>query len=333
MKLKYIFIGIAVFAIAAFAARQGAKKMSYRNLTPEEKYVIIDKGTEAPFSGEYLNNTRPGTYTCKRCGAALYRSSDKFDGHCGWPSFDDEIPDAVKRVPDPDGYRTEIICANCDAHLGHVFTGEDLTDKNIRHCVNSISLVFVPASTGVEESRGGTDPNDPNTPNDPNDPNKPATQKAYFAAGCFWGVEYWFQKAPGVISVTSGYMGGRINNPTYEQVCTGTTGHAETIEVVFDPNKTTYENLAKLFFEIHDPTQRNRQGPDVGYQYRSAIFYTSPQQKQTAEKLISLLKEKRLDVVTSVERAKDFWPAEKYHQDYYNKKGGTPYCHFKVNRF
>ncbi len=317
MKLKYTIIACLTVAITVFAVQQGDKKMKYNDLTPEEERVIIHKGTEAPFTGKYLHNTQPGTYTCKRCGAPLYKSSDKFESECGWPAFDDEIPGAVKRIPDPDGYRTEIICNNCGAHLGHVFTGEKLTEKNIRHCVNSISLVFVPAAD----------------PNDPNSKSTPKTEKAYFAAGCFWGVEYWFQKAPGVISVTSGYMGGDVNNPTYELVCTGKTGHAETVEVVFDPNKTDYETLAKLFFEIHDPTQRNRQGPDIGFQYRSAVFYTNPQQKQIAEKLIAILREKGLKVVTSVEKAKEFWPAEKYHQDYYSRKGGTPYCHFKTKRF
>lgn len=319
MKLKYAGIAVLGIALAALAVQKEDKQMTYNKLTPEEEYVIVQKGTEAPFSGKYLNNKEPGIYVCKRCGAPLYRSSDKFDGHCGWPSFDDEIPGAVKRVPDPDGYRTEIICANCGAHLGHVFIGEGLTEKNIRHCVNSISLVFVPAAK--------IDANDPNDPN-----SKPST-KAYFAGGCFWGVDYWLKSAPGVVSVTAGYMGGTTKNPTYKQVCTGTTGHAETVEVVFDPNKTNYEDLAKLFFEIHDPTQRNRQGPDIGYQYRSAIFYTNQQQKQIAERLIEQLKKKGLKVVTSVEPAKEFWPAEDYHQDYYGKTGGTPYCHFRTKRF
>ncbi len=316
MKLKYAGIVVLGVALAALAIEKGDKQMQYNKLTPEEEYVIVQKGTEAPFTGKYLNNKEPGTYVCKRCGAPLYRSSDKFDGHCGWPSFDDEIPGAVKRVPDADGERTEIICANCGAHLGHVFTGEGLTNKNIRHCVNSISLVFVPAAKA--------DANDPNS--------KPAT-KAYFAGGCFWGVDYWLKSAPGVISVTAGYMGGTTENPTYKQVCTGTTGHAETVEVVFDPNKTNYEDLAKLFFEIHDPTQRNRQGPDIGYQYRSAIFYADQQQKQIANILIEQLKKKGLKVVTSVEPAKEFWPAEDYHQDYYSKTGGVPYCHIRTKRF
>jgi len=319
MKLKYAGIVVLGITLAALAVQKGDKQMTNNKLTPEEEYVIVHKGTEAPFSGEYLNNKKQGTYVCKRCGATLYRSSDKFDGHCGWPSFDDEIPGAVKRIPDPDGHRTEIICANCGAHLGHVFTGEGLTEKNIRHCVNSISLVFVPSAKADA--------------NDPNDPNSKPSTKAYFAGGCFWGVDYWLKSAPGVISVTAGYMGGTTKNPTYKQVCTGTTGHAETVEVVFDPNKTTYEDLAKLFFEIHDPTQRNRQGPDIGYQYRSAIFYANQQQKQIAERLIEQLKKKGLKVVTSVEPAKEFWPAEDYHQDYYNKTGGAPYCHFRTKRF
>jgi peptide methionine sulfoxide reductase msrA/msrB len=333
MKLKYAGIAILGLTLAALAVEQGDKKMTYSQLTPEEKYVIVDKGTEMPFSGKYLNNNEPGTYVCKRCGASLYRSSDKFNSECGWPSFDDEIPGAVKRVPDPDSSRTEIICANCGAHLGHVFTGEGLTDKDVRHCVNSISLLFVPAAK--------SDPNETNTPNnlaaksEPNDPNAgrmPAT-RAYFAGGCFWGVDYWLRTLPGVISVTAGFMGGTTKNPTYEQVCTGKTGHAETVEVVFDPGKTTYEDLAKLFFEIHDPTQRNRQGPDVGFQYRSAIFYVDPNQKQIADRLIEQLRKKGLDVVTSVEQAKEFWPAEDYHQNYYGKNAGRPYCHIRVKRF
>jgi peptide methionine sulfoxide reductase msrA/msrB len=316
MKLKYAGIAVLGIALATLAVQKGDKQMTNNKLTPEEEYVIVNKGTEAPFSGEYLNNKEAGTYICKRCGAALYHSSDKFDSHCGWPSFDDEIAGAVKRVPDPDGYRIEIECAHCGAHLGHVFTGEGLTKKNVRHCVNSISMLFIPAAK-----------------TDPNDPNSKPSNKAYFGGGCFWGVDYWLKSSPGVISVTAGYMGGTTKNPTYKQVCTGTTGHAETVEVVFDPNKTTYEDLAKLFFEIHDPTQRNRQGPDVGYQYRSAIFYTDQQQKQIAERLIEQLKKKGLKVVTSVEPAKEFWPAEDYHQDYYGKTGGTPYCHIRTKRF
>jgi peptide methionine sulfoxide reductase msrA/msrB len=300
---------IALYGIYLNASAQKSESdteasgMTFNKLTPEEERVIVNKGTEAPFSGEYYMNKRAGIYTCKRCNAPLYRSSDKFDSGCGWPSFDDEIPGAVKRTLDADGIRTEITCARCGAHLGHVFDGEGFTDKDVRHCVNSISLNFVPEDSIVK------------------------TEKAYFAGGCFWGVEYMMKKNPGVISTTVGYMGGHTQNPTYKEVCTGATGHAETMEIEFDPSKTNYETLARLFFEIHDPTQAGGQGPDIGDQYRSEIFYTDDTQKQTAEKLIKILKDKGYKVVTQLAKADKFWPAEDYHQDYYDVTGRQPYCH------
>jgi peptide methionine sulfoxide reductase msrA/msrB len=277
----------------------------YKKLTPAEERVIVHKGTERPFTGEYDKHYEKGTYTCKRCGAALYESSSKFKSGCGWPSFDDQIEGAVKWQPDADGIRTEIICNNCGAHLGHVFQGEGFTAKNVRHCVNSISLDFIPAS-GSQTTQ---------------------TAKAIFASGCFWGTEYYFQKAPGVISTTVGYTGGHVDNPTYKQVCTDTTGHAEAVEVVYDPSVISYEQLAKLFFETHDFTQMNRQGPDIGKQYRSAIFYLDKEQQEIATNLVQQLREKGFDVKTQVEQTKKFWPAEEYHQDYYQKTAKQPYCH------
>ena len=152
-------------------------------------------------------------------------------------------------------------------------------------------------------------------------------QTALFASGCFWGTQYHLAKAPGVVRTTVGYTGGHVDNPTYEQVCAHGTGHVEAVEVEYDPARTSYEALAKLFFETHDPTQRGGQGPDRGPQYQSVIFYHSPEQKAIAEKLIGLLREKGLDIATEAREAGEFWPAEAYHQEYYERHGGSPYCH------
>lgn len=286
------------------------EKLPFNNLNKEESAVINNKGTERAFTGKFTDYKEPGTYICKKCGAALYHSTDKFSSECGWPSFDDEIKDAVKRFPDADGMRTEITCANCGAHLGHVFTGEKLTSKNVRHCVNSVSLDFIPAV--LETGRYGI---------------------AIFAGGCFWGVEYFMQKEPGVISVTSGYTGGNVRNPSYKEVCTGRTGHAEAVKIIYNPAKTSYEKLLKLFMEIHDPTQVGGQGPDIGNQYRSEIFYLNNDQKKIAENDIKLLKDKGYKVATVITPASEFFEAEKYHQDYYFNNGKVPYCHAYTKRF
>ena len=305
-NLTATILGIFLL-ISQSACNQQVKKMKLNTLTPEEQAVILHKATERPFTGEYENNFAKGTYVCKQCDAPLYRSEDKFDAHCGWPSFDDEISGAVKRIPDADGRRTEIVCNNCGAHLGHVFLNEGFTPKNTRFCVNSISLKFIPAKDMKQENN--------------------THETAYFASGCFWGTQYHFMKAAGVISTTVGYMGGHTQKPTYKEVCTGETGHAETTEVVFDNTKTSYENMVKLYFETHDFTQVGGQGPDIGDQYRSVIFYTSEAQKQIAEKYVRILTDKGYKVATILQKAPEFWKAEDYHQEYYEKKNGTPYCH------
>jgi len=279
-------------------------------LTPEEQSVILHKATERPFTGKYTKFNGKGVYTCKYCDAILFRSTDKFASECGWPSFDAAVPGAVKQTLDADGQRMEITCARCGGHLGHVFTGEHFTPKNTRYCVNSISMNFVPAD-------------------------KMKVEKAYFAAGCFWGVQYFLERAKGVVTTTVGYMGGKTKKPTYKEVCSHTTGHAETVEVVYDPLQTSFEQIAKLFFDIHDPTQVDRQGPDIGDQYRGEIFYVDDGQKATAGKLIQILDAKGMKIATKLESAKayTFWKAEDYHQFYYDKNGHKPYCHFYTQRF
>lgn len=305
----------ATEAAPAATTKEGDKPV-FNELTAEEERVIVHKGTERPFTGKFDKHFEKGTYTCRRCNANLYRSETKFDGHCGWPAFDDEIPGAVKHVPDADGMRVEIVCAACDGHLGHVFKGEGFTKKNTRHCVNSISMSFIPDS---EAEKAAT--------------TEAKTERAIFAGGCFWGVEYFFQKAPGVLKTSVGYIGGKTENPTYKQVCNGDTGHAEAMEVIYDPAKTNFETMAKLFFETHDPTQKGRQGPDIGDQYRSAVFYIGDEQKAITEKLVGELKAKGFDVVTEVVPATKYYPAEDYHQQYYEHKGAKPYCHAYTKRF
>lgn len=289
---------------------------TFNELSKEEKNVILNKGTEMPFTGEYENKNDEGAYLCRQCNNPLYTSADKFRSDCGWPSFDDEIDGAVLQYKDADGRRTEIVCANCKGHLGHVFTGEGYTDKDTRHCVNSISLKFY--SPGEER---------------PQVIKKAETKVVYLASGCFWGTQYHLQKLDGVISTSVGYTGGDVEYPSYKDVCSGTTGHAEAVKVLYDPTLVSYEAILKLYFETHDPTQIDGQGPDIGTQYRSEIFYTEDDQKEVSEKLIAILEAKGYDVVTKVTPAAPFYEGEDYHQDYYDNKGTTPYCHIYKAKF
>lgn len=308
MRNLSVFVLIMFSTLSLATEIEKLPQLKLNHLTEQEKYVIIKKGTEKPFSGKYYNFEQKGVYTCKQCGAELFISQDKFHSGCGWPSFDDAIKGAIKRVKDADGKRTEILCARCGGHLGHVFEGEGFTAKNIRYCVNSISLNF------QKELLNNI-------------------QKAYFAGGCFWGVEYYLEKQKGVLSVVSGYMGGKKAEPSYRDVSRGDSGYLETVEVTYDPKLVDYETLARLFFEIHDPTQKNGQGPDIGSQYHSAIFVSNPQERDIIKKLISILKLKGYDVATVIREKEKFYKAEEYHQDYYDRKGKKPYCHGYVKRF
>jgi peptide methionine sulfoxide reductase msrA/msrB len=271
--------------------------------------IVQSKGTEKPFTGEYDDFGESGTYLCRQCGLPLFHSQTKFHSGCGWPSFDEEMKDAIIQEIDSDGMRTEIVCARCNAHLGHVFVGEHLTTKNIRHCVNSLSLDFV-SELNVQD-----------------------TEEAIFAAGCFWGVEYYLKQLPGVLKTEVGYTGGNQKTPTYQDVCTGGTGHYEAIRVIYDPMKINYEDLTKYFFEIHNPTQSNGQGPDLGEQYLSAIFYYDDEQKKIAASVMNELEQLGYRVATKLLPVSVFWKAETYHQDYYKKTGKQPYCHRYEKKF
>lgn len=279
------------------------------SLTDSAVAILRDKATEPRYSGNYLEPFEKGTYLCRQCGLALFRADNQFASACGWPSFDSELPGAILRLPDQDGRRTEILCHRCHGHLGHVFLGEGLTSKNLRHCVNSLSIEFVSSNDVMD------------------------TGEAIVAAGCFWGVQYYFDKLDGVLKTEVGYIGSHIDNPTYEDVCSKTTGHVEGIRVVYDVNRLSYEDVIKYFFEIHDPTQANGQGPDIGEQYLSRIFCFDDEQHQTAAKVIAYLRQHDCDVVTELLPMSVFWPAEEYHQDYYEKTGKSPYCHTRVRRF
>lgn len=275
----------------------------YHNLSDQEKRIILQKGTEAPFSQDDASLGGAGIFICKQCDAPLFCSQSKFHSGCGWPSFDEAIQDHVRQTKDADGKRVEITCAKCHGHLGHVFYGEMFTRKNTRHCVNSLSMRFVSAYT----SEG--------------------FERALVAGGCFWGIEYFMKDLKGVKKVTSGYTGGHVCHPTYQEVCSGLTGHVETCEVIFDPDIISYQKVLERFFEIHDFTQKNGQGPDLGSQYLSKIFVLSEKQKALAESLISQLKSKGYGVATQVVYGQLFYPAEDYHQNYYEKHAKTPYCH------
>ena len=280
-----------------------------------ETYRITQKaGTEEAFCGNLLDNKKEGFYGCVVCGLPLFSSDHKFDSGTGWPSYYQPFDKAhVTEKSDASHgmVRTEVNCARCASHLGHVFTdGPEPT--GLRYCLNSASLVFHEKGTQL-----------------PPESQPVKTEVAYFAGGCFWGLEHYFEQGPGVLDAVSGYQQGEKSNPTYKEVCTGTTGHAETVKVVYDPSRISYQRLLEAFFVMHDPTQLDRQGPDVGTQYRSGIWFASEEQKKQAEAYIAELAGteayKGRKIVTALEAAETFYPAEDYHQDYVVTTGRA--CH------
>lgn len=288
-------------------------------LTPEQYHVMRKRGTEIAFSGKYNDHHEKGTYVCAGCGTALFSSETKYDHGTGWPSFTAPAEENCIDYFDDFSHfmhRTETRCAVCGVHLGHVLDdGPGPTDKH--YCINSASLDFKPARAHQ--------PTESNTEDKSDEQNTKSlkNETATLAAGCFWGVEHKFQQVPGVISTIVGYTGGNVKNPTYKQVCSDKTGHAEAIKITFDSSQVSYEKLLEIFFSLHDSTQVDRQGWDVGSQYRSAIFYYSSEQKETAEKMVKNLESSdrfRKPVATEIVPAPEFYKAEEYHQQYYKKR-------------
>lgn len=289
-----------------------------KRLTDEQRRIMLHAGTEAPFCGQFTDTKEEGIYVCALGGLPLFSSEHKFTSKSGWASFFKAFdPEHILYVEDRSHgmVRVEILCARTGAHLGHVFDdGPPPTGR--RYCLNSEALRFIPKGEPL-----------------PAESRPVATEVAYFGGGCFWGVEDAFEKLPGVLDAESGFSNGKTATVTYKEVCRGDTGHNEVVKIVFDPKRISYGELLKVFFRIHDPTTLNRQGPDIGTQYRSGIYVTGPEQEAAARAAIAALNAseafraafKGRPVVTEILPIRDYCTAEAYHQDYHAKNGGS--CH------
>jgi peptide methionine sulfoxide reductase msrA/msrB len=272
-------------------------------LTPTQFQVARLKGTERAGSGEFCERHEAGLYGCVCCGTPLFDSRVKFESGTGWPSFNQPIKENAIKYEKDSSYgmvRVEAMCNACDAHQGHVFA-DGPAPSGLRYCINSASMKL------IEEDK--------------------TEATAIIGGGCFWCTEAVFQRIIGVSKVESGYSGGSVKNPAYREITTGKTGHAEVIKITYNPEVLPYADLLRIFFSTHDPTTLNRQGYDAGTQYRSVIFFQDESEQKTATEVMEEMKDYFDDpIVTEVSPLAAYYPAEAYHQDYYNQNGQQPYC-------